>query len=297
MKSFAEMMAAAQGRGPRVLAVAGAADEDVLSAVAMADREGLVQAVLVGDPAGIEKTAAAAGLDLSRHRVVAAGSDAEAAATAVGLVRQGEAHLLMKGMLHTSTLLKAVVDKEKGLRGSRALSHCGVFEVERYPRLLFLADIAFNIAPDLNQKAAILHNSVDLIRRMGIPEPRVACLSFVETVNPEVTATVEAAALSKMAERGQFGPCLVDGPLAFDLCVSPEAAAHKRIASPVAGQADLILMPDLNTGNGIYKSLVYLAGAKMAGVVLGGKAPVVLVSRADTAEIKLYSIALALLAA
>lgn len=297
MQSFADMLAAARGRGPRTLAVAAAGDVDVLAAVAMADREGLCRALLVGDEATIRQAAGPAGLDLSRHEVVHAADDTAAAAAAVGLVARGEAQFLMKGMLQTSTLLKAVLDKERGLRGPRLLSHFAAFAVPAYPKLLSITDVAFNVAPDLKQKADILYSAVELMRNaLGVEQPKVAVLSYVETVGADSPAGVDAAALSKMADRGQFGPCLVDGPLAMDLAVSAEAVHHKKVKSAVAGAADLLLVPDLNAGNILYKALVYLAGARVAGIVIGGRAPVVLISRADTPENKLYSIALGLLA-
>lgn len=296
VRSFAELLAAAKARGPRTLAVAAAADREVLAAVDMAHREGLCRAALVGDASRIAALAGELGVDLGPHRVVDEPDAERAAVRAVELVAMGEADFLMKGMLPTAALLRAVLDKERGLRTGQMLSHVGLLEVPGFGRLLGITDFVMNVAPDLKAKAAILRNALEVLRRIGLSEPRVAVLAAVEVVNPEMPATLDGALLSKMAERGEFGPCHVDGPLAMDLAVSEEAARHKGVGGPVAGRADLLLVPDLNAGNILYKALVYLAGARVAGVVVGARAPVVLISRADTAENKLYSIALGLIA-
>nr|PZN41196.1 MAG: phosphate butyryltransferase [Bacillota bacterium] len=295
MKSFAEILAAARARGPKRVAVAAAADHAVLEAIALADREGLCQAVLFGDSEEIRRLAPAVGLDLSRHEVVHVTDKAEAAAQAVARVRAGGAEVLMKGMLDTATLLRAVLNRETGLRTGRRLTHTFVLEVPALGRLLLISDAAFNVAPDLAGKAAILSNAVSLAHALGIEEPKVAVLAAVEVVNPDMPATTDAAALKEMGARGEFGRCLVDGPLAMDLAVSPEAARHKGVGGPVAGHADILIVPDIEAGNILYKGLVYLAGAKVGGVVLGAAAPVVLVSRADSPESKLNAIALSLL--
>lgn len=295
MKTFDELMAAARARGPKRIAVAAAADAAVLEAIALADREGLCQAVLFGDEEAIRKLAPEAGLDLTRHEVVHAPDKAEAAAQAVARIRAGGAEVLMKGMLDTATLLRAVLNKETGLRTGRRLSHVFVLDVPGFDRLLVVSDAAFNVAPDLPAKAGILQNAVSCAHALGIEEPRVAVLAAVEVVNPDMPATTDAAALKEMGARGEFGRCLVDGPLAMDLALSEEAAHHKKVGGPVAGHADVLIVPDIEAGNILYKGLVHLAHAKVAGVVLGAAAPVVLVSRSDTPENKLYAVALSLL--
>lgn len=296
MKSFAELLQGARSRGPQTMAVAQAADADVLAAVAMAERAGLVRAILTGDPERIRELAPQAGLDLGAHTVIPASTDEEAAAAAVQAVAAGRARFLMKGMLHTSVLLKAVLNKEWGLRTGRLLSHVMLFEVPGFERLLLISDVAMLVAPNLEQKAGIIRNAVRVMHSLGFAQPRVAVLAAVETVNPDMPATVDAAALKEQAAGGAFGVCLVDGPLAMDLALSEEAARHKGVGGPVAGQANVLVVPDIEAGNIVYKALVYLAGAKIAGVIVGARAPVVLISRADTPENKLHSIALGLLA-
>jgi phosphate butyryltransferase len=277
----------------RRVAVAAAQDHTVLEAVLRASRERVAEAVLVGDEAKIRTIAADRRLPLDGLTVIDRKDDVEAAATAVGLVAAGQADLVMKGYLHTDDYLRAVLQKENGLRAGVLMSHVFVAQLPGRDRLLFITDGAMNIAPDLEQKAQIVLNAVHLAQALGCEEPRVAALAAVELLNPAMPATVDATCLHTMGERRQFSPrCLVDGPFALDNAVSAEAAAHKGITGPVAGEADILLVPCIEAGNMLVKSLVYFAAARVAGVVLGAKCPVVLTSRADSAESKFLSIAL-----
>jgi phosphotransacetylase len=237
------------------------------------------------------------GVVLDGIEVVDAEHSHAAAATAVRLAREGKVAAIMKGSLHTDELLHAVLDRECGLRTERRVSHAFLMDVPKYPRPLLITDAAVNIAPTLADKADILQNALDLMHRLGYEAPRVAILSAVETVNPAIGSTIEAAALCKMVDRGQITGGIVDGPLAFDNAVNAEAARIKGIVSPVAGRADVLLVPDLESGNMLYKQLVYLAGADAAGVVLGARVPVILTSRADSLRIRLASCALAVVLA
>ncbi len=294
LRNFDDLLRAAQAAGPKVLAVAAAADADILEAVKLAEAQGLCRSLLVGDEKAIRRIAGEIGLELKAHRIVHEPDPVAAAREAVSLVRQGEAQLLMKGFLQTSDLLRAVLDKEAGLRTGKSLSHVMVIETAGYDRLLFLTDVAFNVAPDLARKAELLRNVIEVCHRLGIEQPKAAVLAAVETVNADMPATIDAAMLAKMADRGQIKGALVDGPLALDNAISQEAARHKGIGGPVAGQADILLLPDIEAGNMLYKGMVYFAQSRAAGVVVGAKAPVILLSRADRPESKLLSIALGL---
>ncbi len=253
--------------------------------------------ILVGPKAKILKAAEAAKVDISAFRLVDAPHSDAAAAAAVALVKTGEAALLMKGSLHTDELLHAVLAPEAGLRTKRRLSHVYLMDVPSYPRPLLVTDAAVNIAPDLEQKRDIIQNAIDLAHVMGIECPKVAVLSAIETVNPKLHSTLDAAALCKMADRGQITGGLVDGPLAFDNAVSPAAAAEKGIISRVAGQADILVVPDIEAGNMLAKQLTFLAGADAAGVVLGALVPIILTSRADGERTRMASCAVAVLIA
>jgi phosphotransacetylase len=211
----------------------------------------------------------------------------------VQLVRDGKADVLMKGHLHTNDFLRAVLRADVGLRTDRLLSHAFVMQIPMYHKLLLITDAAISISPDLMQKAQILQNAIDMLIQLGIERPKAAALSAIETINPKIPSTVDAACLHKMAERGQIKHALVDGPMAFDNAISSEAAREKGMASPVAGDVDILLVPDLDAGNILYKNLVYLANAQIAGVVMGARAPIVLTSRADTAQARIHSLALA----
>jgi phosphate acetyltransferase len=272
-------------------AVVHPCDRDSLLGPLEAARRGLIEPVLVGPEARIRATAQAADADLAGLRIVGVEHSHEAAARAVAMARAGEVAALMKGSLHTDELMAAVVARDGGLRTARRISHVFLMDVPAYPRLLLVTDAAVNIAPDATTKADILQNAFDLAHALGIESPRAAVLAAVETVNPAMPATVDAAMLCKMADRGQITGGLVDGPLAFDNAISEEAARIKKIASPVAGRADILLVPDLEAGNMVAKQLQYLAGADSAGIVLGARVPIVLTSRADSVRTRLASVA------
>jgi phosphate acetyltransferase len=256
-----------------------------------AAERGLIAPVLVGPEAKIRAVAEREGVDLSPYRIVSTEHSHAAASTAVAMARAGEVEALMKGSLHTDELMGAIVPSATGLRTARRVSHAFLLDVPSYPRLLVITDAAINIAPTLEDKADIVRNAIDLVQLLGVATPKVAILAGVETVNSKMPATLDAAALCKMAERGQIEGGILDGPLAFDNAISAQAAATKKIASPVAGQADILLAPDLEAGNMLAKQLQYLAGAEAAGIVLGTRVPVVLTSRADTVRSRLASCA------
>ncbi|MDQ0337708.1 phosphate butyryltransferase [Caldalkalibacillus uzonensis] len=279
--------------GKQTIAVAQAGDEEVLRAVREGLRRHLAHFYLIGDEQEIKAKAEWVELEVDHLQVVHESSSGQAARRAVQLVKEGKANALMKGLVPTADLLKAVLDKESGLKRSRLLSHVAAFEVPGYERLIFVTDPAMNIAPDLKQKGEIIQNAVQVARAAGVERPKVAVLAPVEVVNPAMQSTLDAASLTVMASRGQITDCEVEGPLALDNAVSVEAAQHKGIKSPVAGKADILLVPNIETGNVLYKSLVYFARAKVGAVVVGAEVPVILTSRADSMEDKLYSIALA----
>jgi phosphotransacetylase len=281
---------------PIRVAVADAAQDLVIETLREAHGLGFVEPRLVGEPEAIEAVCRSAGWNLSKDWIVPEQASAATAAKAVELVRMGEADAVMKGHIHTDALMHALLDKDRGLRvpGHR-VSHLFVVELRSYPKVLGITDAAINIALDLNAKAQILQNAIDFFHLVGIDAPQVAVLSAVETVNPEIASTLDAACLTLMARRGQITGAIVDGPLAFDNAISRKAAEEKGISSPVAGDADILLVPDLVSGNILAKNLEYLAGAVAAGIALGMAAPVVLTSRADPAPARLASLALAAL--
>lgn len=284
----------AAGQPKKTVAVAVAEDHEVIEAVAKAIKLQLAQFRLYGNQEKIMGMLQEHGLQTSEHvEVIAAMSNAEAAELSVKAVRNGEADVLMKGNIPTANILKAVLNKEWGLRKGSVLSHVAAFEVPNYDRLIFVTDAAMNIAPDVTQKAAIIQNTVEVARAIGIDLPKVAPTAAVEVVNPAMQATIDAAMLTQMNRRGQIKDCIVDGPLALDNAVSQIAAEHKGIVSDVAGKADILLVPTIEAGNVLYKSLVYFADAKVGAMIAGAKAPIVLTSRADSAETKVYSLALA----
>ena len=291
------LLARAAGQAPIPVAVVHPCSDNAIGAAVEAARAGLIEPILVGPRAKILAAAAAAKVDIGGCRLVDTPHSHAAADRAVALVRDGEAAMLMKGSLHTDELLHAVLAPDSGLRTGKRLSHVYLMDVPTYPKPLLITDAAVNISPDLEQKRDIVQNAVDLAHEMGIETPRVALLSAVETVNPAIRSTLDAAALCKMADRGQISGALVDGPLAFDNAVNPAAAAEKGIVSPVAGQADILLVPDLEAGNMLAKQLIFLTGADAAGVVLGARVPIILTSRADSERIRLASCAVAVLLA
>lgn len=297
IKNFDELIEIVKQQPKMKLAVAAAEDEEVLLAVDEAAKLGIIDAVLVGNSDKIRKIANELNVDINAYEIIHTDSLIDAARIAVSLVADNIADFLMKGLIGTADLLKAVLDKEKGLRGSGLLSHVMVYSVPTYHKLLFLTDGGMVTYPDLYQKVQIVNNAVKVAKAFGINPIHVAPLCAVEVVNPDMQATLDAAALSKMNHRGQIKDCIIDGPLALDNAISIEAAKHKGIVSPVAGQADILLVPNIESGNILGKSLTYFAKAKSAGVIMGAKCPIVLVSRADTHEAKLNSIALGSLVA
>jgi phosphotransacetylase len=278
-------------------AVAHPCEESALRGAVEAGQKGLIEPILVGPLGKIKEIAGKARVDLTRVQVVDAPHSHAAAAKAVELVRQGKAELLMKGSLHSDELLGAVVARETGLRTARRISHVFIMDVPTYHKVLIVTDGAINIAPALEDKVDICQNAIDLAVALGVKEPKVAILAAVETVTSKMPATIDAAALCKMAERKQITGGLLDGPLAFDNAISKEAARTKGIRSPVAGDPDILLAPDLEAGNILAKQLTFLAKADSAGLVLGAKVPVILTSRADSVRSRIASCAVAMLAA
>ena len=280
---------------PIACAVAHPCEESALKGAIEAAQAEIIVPILVGPAAKIRATAEAAGVDISAYELVDAPHSHAAAAKAVELVRAGQAELLMKGSLHTDELMSEVVAKETGLRTGRRISHVFIMSVPTYPYPLFITDAAVNIVPDLTTKIDIVQNAIELHLGLGLGEPRVAILSAVETVNPKMPTTLDAAALCKMADRGQIKGGVLDGPLAFDNAISPEAAKIKGIDSPVAGRAQILVVPDLEAGNMLAKNLSFLANADAAGIVLGARVPIILTSRADEVRTKIASCAVAAL--
>ena len=282
---------------PTPTAVVHPCDKSSLEGAIDAAKLGLITPMLVGPAARITAVATECGLDISAYQVVDAAYSHQAAEKAVELVRLGRAEVLMKGSLHTDELMGAVVKRETGLRTARRISHCFVMDVPGHPDVIVITDAAVNISPTLAEKVDIVQNAIDLMHALGRTEVRVAILSAMETVNPQVPSTLEAAALCKMADRRQITGAIVDGPLALDNAISLTAAQIKKIDSPVAGRANVLVVPDLEAGNMLAKSLIFLAGADAAGIVLGAKVPIVLTSRADSVLARLASTAVAVLLA
>jgi phosphate acetyltransferase len=260
-----------------------------------AAEEGLIKPTLIGDEAEMRALAAKIGVDISKYPILDADSEVKAAEISVAMCRSGNAQAMMKGSLHTDELMKVAMARDTGLRTSRRITHVFVMDTPAYARTLLISDAAINIKPEFEDKIHIVQNAIDLAHALGIPEPKVALLSAVETVNPKIPSTMEAAALCKMADRGQITGGILDGPLAFDTAVSANAAKIKHLNSPVTGQADILIVPDLESGNMLAKQLEYLGGAQLAGIVLGARVPVILTSRADSAETRLTSCAVAVL--
>ena len=295
LRTFNEVLNKAKEYGPKKMAVASAGAEDVLKAVEAARKEGLVDSILVGVEKEIIQIANKIGVDHTNYEIINQIDKTEAARCAVELVRNKKVSILMKGMIGTARILKAILDKEIGLRTNRMLSHVYTLQIKGYDRLLTMTDGAMSISPDLKQKAQIIQNAIYYAHSMGIEKPKVAAVAALELVNPDMPATIDAACLAKMSERGQIVGGIVDGPLGFDNAISKEAAKHKGLESPVSGEVDIVLVPNIESGNIFAKGLVYLAKAVPAGLLLGAKAPVVLISRSDSAQSKLYSIALGVL--
>lgn len=293
LKSLGNIVEIASKKGKKRLAVAVAQEEEVLRALNSAMSEGLVIPVLFGDRQEIRVAADKASFDLSGIEIFHEPDKQHACMGAVKLIRSGHADMLMKGLVSTGVLVKAILDKEAGLLKGNLLSHLAFFESPYYHKILCITDAALNISPDFNDKVSIIVNAVNTYHKLGIPTPRVAVLAPVETVNPRMEATVHGAMLAMMQKRHQIEGCLIDGPLALDNAISADAARHKGLISEVAGEADILLTPDLNSGNMLYKSLNFLGGAVAAAIVAGASVPVVLTSRADQDKSKFLSIALA----
>ncbi|HOI52204.1 MAG TPA: bifunctional enoyl-CoA hydratase/phosphate acetyltransferase, partial [Azonexus sp.] len=294
---YTQLLSRVKGLEPIPTAVAHPCDQESLRGPVIAFQAGIIEPILVGPEAKIRAVAEEFAIDLSGIRIVNAAHSHDSAALAVSLIKTGDAEALMKGSLHTDELMSEVVARANGLRTNRRISHVFVMDVPTYHRPLLITDAAINIAPTLEEKVDIIQNAIDLAHVLDIPEPKVAILSAVETVNPKIQSTLDAAALCKMADRGQIKGGLLDGPLAFDNAVSIVAAKTKGIKSAVAGHAEILVVPDLESGNMVAKQLEYLANALTAGIVLGTKVPIVLTSRADTAETRTASCVIAALVA
>lgn len=297
IKSFDDVLLKVKSQSTKKVAVAVAQDEPVLEAIKGAKEKGIADAILVGDKEKIKAAADKVQMDLSQFEVVHEANDLKAALKAVEIVSTHNADMVMKGLVDTANFLRSVLNKEIGLRTGKLMSHVAIFEIPGFDRLILLTDAAFNMYPDLKAKVDIVNNAVKVAKAIGIELPKVAPVCAVEVVNPDMPATIDASILSKMNERGQIKGCIIDGPLALDNALSLEAAKHKKITSPVAGMADIVLMPNIEAGNVMYKTLTYAANAKNGGMLVGSAAPVILTSRADTFEAKMNSIALAALVA
>lgn len=295
IKTMEDLIAAVKNSKKKRLVVAVAQDEEVLHAVYSAYKLGLIDVTLTGDKSKIFEITDSLGIDISNFELIKETDNQKAIKIAVDLVSSNRGDVLMKGFIQTADLMKIVLDKDIGLRTGRTISHVAMLESPHYHKMLFLTDGGMNIAPDLNQKADIVKNAVDVARCIGIDMPKVAILGALEIINTNMQATLDAAVLSKMAERGQLKNCIVDGPLGMDNAINAEAAKHKGILSPVAGDADILIAPDIESANIQYKTMVFLGGAKPCGLITGTKAPVVTTSRADDHVAKLHSIALACL--
>lgn len=293
LKHINDLYVKARSHSKKRLVLAAAHDENALEAVVNANKQGIVSGILVGDKSKIAALSQKLNLDLSGFQIVDEPNVDKAAALAVKMIREGEADILMKGNLGTSNLMRAVLHKELGLRTGELITHLALFEVPTYHKLIGLSDAAMNIAPDFNGKVSIVKSATAYLCKLGVSTPKVAVLSAVETVNPEMKSTLDASALAKMSDRGQIKNCIIDGPLALDNAVSKKSAEYKGIVSPVAGDADLLIADDIDAANALYKAFIYIAGAKCAAVILGASAPIVLTSRSDSEETKLNSIAMA----
>ncbi len=292
---YERLIARAKQVPPATTIVVHPCDETSLRGAVEAAELGIIIPVLVGPRSKIAAVAAANGLDIGRFEIVDVAHSEEAAARAVQLIHQAKGELLMKGSLHTDELMRAVASSKTGLRTARRISHVFVMDVPTYPETLFITDAAINIFPDLDAKRDIVQNAIDLWTQVGLGTPRVAILSAVETVTSHIPSTIEAAALCKMADRGQITGGLLDGPLAFDNAIDPEAARIKGIKSEVAGRAQILVVPDLEAGNMLAKNLSFLAKADAAGIVLGARVPIILTSRADSVRTRMASCAVAVL--
>jgi len=297
LRSFNDVIKYAKERGPKIISVACSQDKEVLIAVDMAKKEGIANAILVGDIEKTKEIAKELNIDLDGYELIDEKDLAQASLKAVSLVSEGKADMVMKGLVDTSIILKAVLNKEVGLRTGNILSHVAVFDVKVYDRLFFITDAAMNLSPDLQGKKQIIENACVVAHALDIENPKVAAICAKEKVNPKMQDTVDAKDLEEMCANGDIKGCIVGGPFALDNAVSEEAAKHKGMSHPIAGKADILLAPDIEAGNILYKSLVFFSETKNAGVIVGAKAPIILTSRADSEETKLNSIALGVLMA
>lgn len=294
LTNFDDLISQVKQCDRKTVAVAAAEDDAVLEAVDAAKKMGIADAVLVGDEAKIRAIAAELKIDLGDYRIINEPDKVQASLKAVKLAHDGEVDMYMKGLLDTKTFLKSILDKEVGLRTGKALSHVALFEVKGIKQLLFLSDVAFMTYPALEDKVHIIENTVEVAHACGLPCPKVAPLAAVEVVNPKMPVTVEAAELTKMNEEGKITGCIVDGPLSLDIAIDPEAAAHKGATGrKIAGDADILLFPDIHAGNLVYKTLVHTAECKNGCILTGTKVPAILTSRSDSFQTKVNSIALA----
>lgn len=297
LRNLDEVVAAARSRGPVRIAVASGHDPDVIESLKQAAEMGLAEGIFVGDAAKIRAMAAASGLEIPAERLIDERDEAAAARKAIACVRSGEATLLMKGKLATATLIRAALDKEAGLRTGRLLSQVIVFEVPGFDRLMLMSDAAINIAPGLEHKAEICRNAIQVAHALGIERPNLAALCALEFVNPEMPATMDAAALTMMNRRRQITGAYIEGPVALDVPLSAFAASRKNIESPLAGNTDIFICPDIEAANILYRAVLYFARGESGGIVVGAKVPLVLLSRAETPETKIRSIAIGILLA
>ncbi|MFW5887825.1 MAG: bifunctional enoyl-CoA hydratase/phosphate acetyltransferase [Bacteriovoracia bacterium] len=293
LKSLSELVDQAKTKGPKRLVACAAEDDAVIKAVSLAVNEKIIEPIFVGNGDKIKEIAKQINCDISSIEIIEESNPAQAAKIAVKLINDGKADILMKGLIGTADFLRAVLDKENGLRKGKLLSHIGLFECPSYHKLLGITDAAQNVCPSLEDKVTILKNSIEVYHKLGIENPKIAAVCAIEGVNPKMPATTDAAALAMMNQRKQIKGCTLDGPLALDNAISAEAAKHKGIESEVAGDVDLLLTHDIEMGNVLYKAMSYLAGGSCASVLLGARVPVVLTSRADSDKSKLQSIALA----
>jgi len=292
LRSMSDLKGIVAGKPRRKLVLAAAQDQQSLGAVLRAWKDNITEPILIGDKEGIQNICSENGYDITGLRIIHEPDTDMAVEMAVKMLSTKQADILMKGKVGTSTLLKCALNKEWGLRTGNLLSHIALFEVETYHKLIAVTDVAMNIAPTLKDKIAIVNNSVSFLKKLGYVMPKVAVLGAVEMVNENMEATLDAALLSKMNQRDQIKNCIIDGPLAFDNAISIESAKHKGIRSEVAGDTDLLLMPDIEVGNVLYKSLVFFAKAKVASIILGALVPIVLTSRSDSEQAKYDSILL-----
>lgn len=296
MRTFGELKAYAKSLKPKTIAVACAHDEDVMVAVENARKEGVISAILIGDQDKIKEIAAEHQIDLSFYQVIDNKDNTEASNMAAKMVSDKQADILMKGMVDTSIILKAVLNKELDLRTGRTISHCAVFEVPHYDRLIYVTDAAMNLAPDLEKKIQIIENTVNLAHALGNEMPKVGVICAKEKVDQKMQATIDAGELQEMNDRGEFKDCIVGGPFALDNAVSVESAHHKGMTNPIAGKCDILLTHTIEMGNALYKAIAYFQPeSHLAGILLGAKVPIVLTSRSDSEETKFNSILLSVL--